>query len=427
MASDSRTSHCIRFLDKLIHTNSTGDLIGLLLGQLDVFNRISSTFGHDAADDFYTDYVEGLRRALAKPAHLIRLPGRRFAVALQLHSMNQVIDLASVITEELQPSLAERFMVDVTLGIAVHPTHAEDGSNLLRRAELALTDAHEQDLPFELYKPNTTHQVATLWKLESELDKAIAKGELTVNYQPKVALSDGRVLGLEALVRWRAAGGLVRPASFIPLAERKGTIVPLTWLVLDRVADTANTWTRLPRRIQMAVNVTPQVLVHGDFYSRMHDLQVVLEAANVGLAIEITEDSLLQADRASTKVLERLRADDIGIALDDFGKGYSSLTYLKQIPAAELKVDRQFIKGLHADQADQQIVKSVIDLAHALDMQVIAEGVDGPANWKTLAELGCDGAQGFFISRPLRARRVLNWLNACADEAPWLPPQTASG
>ena len=399
--------------------------MGLLLGQVDMFNRISATFGHDAADTFFTDYIEELRRALPKNAHVIRLATRRFAVALPLDSMGQVMDVANTITEELQPSLADRFMVDVTLGIAAHPTHAEDGSNLMRRAELALKDAHEQDLSFELYKPNTTHQVATLWKLESELDSAIAKGDLSVHYQPKVATDDGSVIGLEALVRWRTAGGLVRPESFIPLAERKGTIIQLTWLVLDRVAETVNTWARLAEPLRMAINVTPQVLVHGDFYPRMHDLQVALEAANVRLAVEITEDSLLKGDKATAKVMERLRQDDIAIALDDFGKGYSSLTYLKQIPASELKVDRQFITTLHTDQADQQIVKSVVDLAHALNMRVIAEGVDCVENWDIVTTLGCDGAQGFFISRPLRGQRVLSWLSSAANEAPWMALNSA--
>ena len=427
MASDSRTSHCIRFLDKFIGTSGDGGLVGLLLGQLDMFNRISATFGHDAADTFFIDYIEELRRSLPPAANVIRLPSRRFAVALQLDSMSQIMDVATTITEELQPSLADRFMVDVTLGIAAHPTHAEDGANLLRRAELALQEAHEQDLSFELYKPNATHQVAALWKLESELDSAIASGDLSVQYQPKVALSEGAVLGLEALVRWRTAGGLVRPESFIPLAERKGTIIQLTWLVLDRVAELVNTWARLADPVSIAVNVTPQVLVHQDFYPRMHDLQVALEAANVGLGIEITEDSLLKGDKATSKVLERLRQDDIAIALDDFGKGYSSLTYLKQIPANELKVDRQFIATLHSDEADQQIVKSVVDLAHALNMRVIAEGVDCVENWDIVAALGCDGAQGFFISRPLRGQRVLAWLNAAAHDTPWAAQTGTTG
>jgi diguanylate cyclase (GGDEF)-like protein len=418
LASDSRTNHCIRFLDRFIEDR--GGLIGLLLGQLDVFNRISSTFGHDAADAFYTDYIEQLRRGLPAAAHVIRLPGRRFAVALSLTSMGQVMDLANTIAEDLQPTLGDRFMVDVTLGIAAHPTHAENGANLLRRAELALKEAHEQALSFELYKPDTTHQVAALWKLEGELENAINQRELGVQYQPKVALSDGSVIGLEALVRWRTAGGLVRPASFIPLAERKGTIIPLTWLVLDRVAETVNTWVRLAEPISIAVNVTPQVLVHNDFYGRIHDLQVVLQAANVGLAIEITEDSLLKADPSTTKVMERLRQDDIGISLDDFGKGYSSLTYLKQIPASELKVDRQFITALHTDRADQQIVKSVVDLAHALNMQVIAEGVESAENWDIVRQLGCDAAQGFFISRPLPSSRVMSWLNTSAQDLPWI-------
>lgn len=413
--SRERVSPSIRFIEQYLEQRPSGRLTGLLLGQVDSFNRISSTFGHEESATFCARYADGLRRSLPKGTPIIRLSERRFAVLLSPGSMAAVMDVAADITEQNQPQMQvgeDNLLVDVTLGISVYPTHADDGASLFRRAELALKSAREQELAYDLYRPDATRQQATLWKLESDLEKAIHSGDLEVYYQPKVHIDEGTVGGVEALVRWRtSSGSFVPPENFIPLAERSGSVVALTWLVFERVRQAVDGWMRFEKPFTVAINIAPQVLEHLEFYHRLKEFQEALSEFNICTAVELTEDSLLQSDESSLKNLERVRDLGVELAIDDFGKGYSSLTYLKQIPATEIKIDKKFIGTISHDETDRQIVKAVIDLSHALGMRVVAEGVDSRENMEAVSLLGCEMAQGFFIARPMRAEMVLDWMS----------------
>src|SRR3970040_2052585 len=193
--------------------------------------------------------------------------------------------------------------------------------------------------------------------------------------QPKVGVLDGRVVGVEGVLgRRQETGSVVAPADFIPFAERSGSVIPITWFVFDCVASVAGQWRGLPQGFTVAVNVSSQVLDHPEFRSRL-------------------------------AVVKRR------LASDDFGKGYSSLTYLKEIPATEIKIDKQFIGSVASDSKDLHIVKATIELAHAFGMQVVAEGVDNDQSLRVLAELGCEFAQGFYIARPMRAELVVDWVH----------------
>ncbi len=393
-------------------------LTGLLLGQLDAFNRISTTFGHDASSAFCARYTTGLRDLLPEGTPVIRLSERRFAILLRLDSVSAVVDVAAGLADRSQPYMEhgdDRFIVDLTLGIAVYPTHADDAATLFRRAELALKEARDQELTFDMYQPESTQQHAALWKLESDLDSAVREGQLEVFYQPQLELGRPHVGGLEALVRWRRRSGqFVPPEEFIPIAERGGSIVPITWFVFDSVAAHAASWAALPKPLNVAVNLSPSVLGHRELDSRLDRLRRTLAGHGIGLSVEITEDSLVQNSEATPASLKRLRDAGIGLAIDDFGKGYSSLTYLKQIPATEIKIDRHFVSSIAKDDTDREIVRSVVDLAHALNMRVVAEGVDSSDNLEVVTRLGCEVAQGFFIARPMRADLVYDWINSHA-------------
>jgi EAL domain-containing protein (putative c-di-GMP-specific phosphodiesterase class I) len=320
-----------------------------------------------------------------------------------------------LLTEDNPPQLTvgeDHFLVDVTLGVAVYPSHADDAATLFRRAELALKEAREKELAYDIYRPDATQQQAALWKFESELQGAVQRGDLEVYFQPKVELASRQVCGVEALVRWRTQSGNFVPASdFIPMAETTGIIVPLTWLVFDRIAERLPDWVSLPAPFSIAVNVSPQLLSHPEFTDRVKMLKGALDARSIGLTIELTEDSLVQGDESSLASIERVRKLGIDLAIDDFGKGYSSLTYLKQIPAAEIKIDKRFIGTIAIDETDKQIVKTVIALAHALGMRVVAEGVDSAEAIAAIAELDCEMAQGFFIGRPMRGDLVPEWID----------------
>src|SRR5690606_5246713 len=359
-------------------------------------------------------YVDDLRAALPAKTPVIRLAGRRFAVLLPLDSMSEVMDAAVRLTEENSPQLtvgADAFLVDVTIGVAVFPSHADDAATLLRRAELALKEARDAELPFEIYRPDATRQQAALWKLESELDEAVQRGELDVYFQPKVALDTGSPCGVEALVRWRTKGGrLLAADDFVPLAERTGAIVPITWLVFDKVREIASSWPFAPGSFYVAVNVSPQVLVHSEFMPRLQELKAGLRDVGIDLTVELTEDGLVQSENRSLDQLERIRRLDIGLAIDDFGRGYSSLSYLKELPATEVKIDKRFIASIAIDRKDRDIVRTIVALAHAFEMSVVAEGVDSPEALALVAELGCERAQGFYLARPMRGDLIPEWV-----------------
>ena len=413
--SPKRRSASISFVEQFLKQGQQGRLAGLLLGQLDAFNRIATTFGHERCEVFCAEYADKLRDILPSRTPIIRLSERRFAVLIDVDSMSAVMDTAISLTEDHPPEIevaGDTFLVDVTLGIAVYPSHADDAATLFRRAELALKGARENELSFDIYRPDATSQQAALWKFESELRNAVQHDELEVYYQPKVEIEARRVCGVEALVRWRTQSGRFVPASdFIPLAERSGCVVPITWLVFDRIAERVKEWTALPKPFSIAVNVSPQVLSDHEFLPRLKQFKTLLDKRGFGLTIEITEDRLVQGDAASLASVERVRKLGIDLAIDDFGKGYSSLSYLKQIPANEIKIDKRFIGMIAIDEKDQQIVKTVIALAHALGMRVVAEGVDNAEALDVVRDLGCEMAQGFYIGRPMRGDLVPEWLD----------------
>ncbi|MBN1237346.1 MAG: EAL domain-containing protein [Gammaproteobacteria bacterium] len=413
--SNARTSTRLRFIDQYLRQAPRGSLTGLLLGQLDAFNRISTTFGLERARQFCTEYTDNLKGSLPPGTPVIRLSERRFIVLLQLDSVVSVMDEAARLTEESQMQVEvgdDRFLVDLTLGVAVHPTHADDAASLFRRAELALEEARKNEVAFDVYCPETTQQHAALWKLESDLDRAIHDGDLELYFQPQVDVVDYRVEGVEALSRWRSSSGAFVPAQqFVPLAERSGSIVPLTWFVFERVEASIPRWSELPRPFRVAVNIAPQVLSHSQFFDRLTRLAEAMQAADLGLTLELTEDRLVQCEDAAP-LLRRVRKLGVGIAIDDFGKGYSSLGYLKEMPANELKIDKRFVSAAATDQKDRQIVKVVAELAHVFDMRVVAEGVDSDECLQAVAELGCESAQGYFIARPMRADLIAGWIGS---------------
>ena len=419
--SGKKQNPSIRFVEAYLRQGQQGRLTGLVLGQLDAFNRIATTFGHERSDAFCASYAERLRESLPPRTPIIRLSERRFALLVDCDSMSKVMDIAVKLTEENPPQLKvgdDEFLVDVTLGVAVHPSHADDAATLFRRAEMALKEAREKELSFDIYRPDATSQQAALWKFETDLQSAVSKGLLEVYYQPKVEIKTNRVCGVEALVRWRTESGSFIPASdFIPLAEATGIIVPLTWLVFDRVVAQLAAWQALPESFSVAVNVSPQILSHPELMARVKALKTALDERRMKLTLEITEDSLVQGDASSLATLERLQKLGVQLAIDDFGKGYSSLTYLKQIPAAEIKIDKRFVGTVAIDQRDKQIVKTVIALAHAFGMRVVAEGVDSAEAVAAIAELECEMAQGFYIGRPMRGSLLPEWIENYGSSA----------
>lgn len=397
-----------------MHRLKPDQVAGLLIIHVDLHNRIATSFGREYTRAFCKGYVEKLRNFLPKGTIVMRLTGRRIAIAIARESVSQIVDTATSIVDRVEPRIQlgeDKFTVDISMGVAMYPTHAEDGETLVRRTELTLQHAVDSGLTFEIYETGASGFQKALWKFETELKEAIRDGLLEVHYQPQYSLNERRVIGAEALVRWRnQAGDLIPASEFVPAAERSGAITQLTWLVFDEVAKAASQLEVAPRPFSLSVNVPAQVLAEGEFFERLARTRGELAKQKLSLVVELTEDSLMETDRASLDVLGKIRETGVGLAIDDFGKGYSSLNYLRQIPATELKVDREFVRAISVEEKDKHIVKTAVDLAKAFDMQSTAEGVDSLEVLDQLADLNCDIVQGFFIGRPMALEALDRWF-----------------
>jgi diguanylate cyclase (GGDEF)-like protein len=393
--------------------DSTG--IGLFLLDLDRFKEVNDTLGHPAGDQLLEIVARRLLRAVRPGDTVARLGGDEFAVLLPhiVHPADAIDVAGRIRTALAEPFRLEGVLMDVevSIGIALSPQHGDDVEVLMRRADVAMYVAKGERTGIEVYDaardPNSPTRLGTVAALRDALDNA----DLEMYYQPKVSLVDGTVVGLEALVRWRhAERGLLEPEEFVPLAERTGLIHRLTEYVLTAALDQVGVWWRLGLHVPVAVNVTMKDLQESDLAA-----VVVAELDAQGLPasaimLEVTESVLVQDPGRAVATLRELA--DIGVAssLDDFGTGYSSLLLLEQLPVAEIKIDRSFVRRLDETEGDPAMVRSIVAFAHGLGLSVVAEGVESSLTWKVLRDMECDVAQGYRVARPMPATQATQWL-----------------
>jgi diguanylate cyclase len=302
----------------------------------------------------------------------------------------------------------------------VSPIDGDRAAELLPRADLALYRAKEGGTTIGFYREGDDsshrHRLAIL----GELKHAIVADELELHYQPKVDAKTGAVKGCEALVRWRhPQRGFISPADFIPHAERTGAIRAVTTWVLTAAMRDMKAWNESGLDIDVSVNVSPTDLADPQFADQVADLLSCARAPAGRLLLEVTESGALKDLPATLRMMEQLRILGIRFSIDDFGTGYSSLSHLKRLPVDEVKIDRSFIQELETEQGDDVIVRSTIGLGHALNLKVVAEGVEGAASWDMLRRLGCDLIQGYFVSKPLPLREFTAWVATRAtDQGP---------
>jgi diguanylate cyclase (GGDEF)-like protein len=391
-----------------------GTQTALLLLDLDRFKEVNDTLGHHHGDRLLMLVGPRLAGALREQDTVARLGGDEFVVLLPEVSGEAG---ARTVAATLVAALAEPFVVDdmeldvgCSLGIAVGPDHGEDFDTLLRHADVAMYASKATQAGVTVYDAqHDAHSPARLAML-GELRRAIDTGRLVLHYQPKADIRTGAVIGVEALVRWpHPHRGLLGPDTFIPLAERAGLIRSLTLVVLDQALEQAARWARDGRPMSVAVNVSARCLLDLEL-----DQEVAAALARHGvpgdrLELEIAESSVLVDPDRALGVLRALAGLGVRLSIDDFGTGYSSMAYLKRMPVHELKIDRSFVSEI-TDGANEVIVSASIDLARRLGLAVIAEGVEDQATWDRLAELGCNAAQGFLLSRPVPAAELDAWL-----------------
>ena len=417
-----------------------GQQVALLFMDLDNFKYVNDSLGHDSGDRLLVEVARRLQGRLRPADTVARLGGDEFVVLLEeVEDAEEVLQAAERISSALAAPFAlsgEEVFAPASIGIALGGAWAAGPpgapgapggrgrpEELLRKADLAMYEAKRRGKGRHVvYEAAMGTQVGERLKLENDLRRALARNEFTLYYQPKVSLTDGRVVGVEALLRWNhPERGLVSPAEFIPLAEETGLIVAIGRWVLRRACQQAHEWrSEGPWRSEgswqerwaeedsgslstptMWVNLSARQLQEPDL---SRQVSAALEETGLdatGLGLEITESVLVGDGSASVSLLEDLKALGVKLAVDDFGTGYSSLAYLKRLPVDYLKIDRSFVGGLGVNAGDEMIVSAVMGLARAMKLEIVAEGVETAGQLERLREMGCERGQGYYWSRPL--------------------------
>jgi diguanylate cyclase (GGDEF)-like protein len=395
-----------------------GTLAALLLIDLDRFKEVNDTMGHEHGDQLLVEVANRLRDALRHGDLLARLGGDEFAVLAVLPHRGALGEVATRLHAALvRPFDVGGVAVELggSIGIAVQPDHGDDVSTLLRRADVAMYQAKRTGTQIETYDSARDPYSPERLTLLGELRHAIDHDELVLHFQPKVALASGRVMGVEALLRWQhPERGLLGPDQFLGLAERTGLIADVTRWVLEAAVRQCAEWREDGVDLPVAINLAAANIVDITLPARVAETLRRWDVPGDRLECEISEDTVMGDPRRATEVLERLRGLGVRLSLDDFGTGHSSLSYLKRLPLDEVKIDRSFVSGMAVDASDAAIVRSTIDLARHLGLDVVAEGVETEDVLDVLHSLNCDIAQGFLLSRPLPAAELGGWLAARA-------------
>ena len=390
--------------------------VSLMIMDLNHFKEINDTLGHPAGDRILVEVALRLKGVLRDSDTLTRLGGDEFAVLLP--DVRDGRKTADKVIKKIMHCFGSPFRYDdnelylgVGIGIAIYPEHGEDSAMLMSRADVAMYGAKNRDIGYLYYDaaldPNTQQRL----QLSGELRHAIARNEFLLHYQPMIDIQTGRANGAEALIRWNHPDhGLIPPDQFIPLAERTGVIRPLTYWVIETAARQCKTWHEAGWPLRVAVNISGRTFQDPAFTDLLEQILRATGLPARNLEIEITENILMADIEQFSRILEKVNRLGVHIAIDDFGTGYSSLAYLKTLPLRTLKIDKSFVLDMVKDENNSVIVRSIIDLAHNLGYQVVAEGIEDRDTWDLLRTLGCDGGQGFHMCRPLPAEDFIRWL-----------------
>ena len=405
------------WLQSGLERRQKNELLAVVLMDLDGFKEINDTLGHHIGDEILQEAARRIRGLSADTRLAARLGGDEFAILIPLAaSSDEVIQAAeTAIASVSQPISTGGVVLEIraSAGLALAPLHGTDPTSLLKRAEVAMYEAKRSHRGLVTYDPSIDHNTTRRLQLATELRRAIAADELEVYYQPVADLRSGDVRGFEALLRWRHSHyGSVSPNEFIPVAEQTGIIGELTWWVLDRALRQLRRWHDEGYDFHVAVNLSARSLLDNGLVSRLRQMIEDVRVRPGSLTLEITESSIMLEPERSERVLESLAELGVSIAIDDYGTGYSSLSRLQRLPVSTVKIDRSFVMHMCAERKDEAIVRATIELARNMGHTVVAEGVEDLSTWERLAELGCDQAQGYYLSPPIPAEECRLWLRS---------------
>jgi diguanylate cyclase (GGDEF)-like protein len=399
------------------HAEQVGGKVAVMLMDLDHFKEINDALGHHFGDKLLSAIGPRISESLREGDLMARLGGDEFGVLLSdLSSEETATVIGGRVTEGLRrPIRVEELDLDISgsLGLALYPAHSEDPDELLRHADVAMYAAKESGVGFEVYDEMIDRYRPELLKLVTQVRPAIDDNQFRMYLQPKVRLSDGRVAGAEALIRWEHPTlGRLSPADFIPMVEKTVLLKPLTYWAIEDVVRTLRSWGDYGVRIPVAVNLSPRSLLDQALPELVGGLLERFDVSASLLRLELTESFLVADSGRSDTVLNELAGLGVGLSIDDFGTGFSSLSYLKRLPIEELKIDRSFVSHMLSRAEDFTIVRATVELGRNLGLRVVAEGVQDRDTFDRLGDFGCDEAQGYYIAKPLEPSAFWTWLSA---------------
>jgi diguanylate cyclase (GGDEF)-like protein len=398
--------------------------LALLLLDIDRFKNVNDALGHDVGDRLLVEIGSRLRSAVGATDLVARLGGDEFAVVspgiADVGSARRLaVRLAAVLAE---PVNLDGLPLDVSgsIGVAVFPDHGHDFATLMRHADVAMYEAKGRGDGIAVYASESDHNSPERLSLLADLRRVLETRDegLTFYYQPQVELSSGEVVGVEALLRWQhPTRGPVNPEELIRVAEHSAVMRPLTLRVVDDVVHQLAKWQAEGLTLRAAINVSVRDLHTGEIVDRLADRLRHHGVSPDNVQLEITEGALMADPNRVLATLRRLERLGVALSLDDFGTGYSSMQHLRRLPLSEVKIDRSFVLGMTSDPDDEAIVRSIVNLAEALGLRVVAEGVENEGTWRLLADAGCHAAQGWYYARPMPADELSSWLSR------YRPPQ----
>jgi diguanylate cyclase (GGDEF)-like protein len=405
-------------IQKAIGTNAYAVL---LLLDIDSFKEVNDSFGHQVGDVLLRQMGTRLREPIDASHLIARLGGDEFAILLPGATVAKAERTAHALLRVLErPFLSDDHALEVTasIGIAAFPEHATDAETLLRRADVAMYAAKRTGGTYAVYRQEDDPYDAGRLLLRADLRRAIDHQDITLYYQPQVALATGELIGMEALARWRhAERGWIPPIDFIPVAEHMGLIKPLTLYLIELAGRDAMAVGKSGVTLPVAVNVSMRNLLDPHFPEMLEALIARTGQPTELLKLEITESAVMAEPGRVLESMQRLRAAGIRFSIDDFGTGYSSLAYLQRLPVEEIKIDRSFVGQMIGEAGSAAIVRATIELGGSLGLEVVAEGVEDERTWRALKRMGCSTAQGYFIGRPMPIGELEGWMRNWTDRS----------
>jgi len=395
-----------------------GRKVAVLFVDLDNFKVVNDSLGHEVGDSLLVILAERMRRSLRPGDTLARFGGDEFTVLVEdVYDPADAIQVAERVTAEFRRPFAlkgRELFASASVGIALGESATKDPEELLRDADTAMYRSKDEGLDYCMFDPEMYERAVQRLELENDLRRAVESGEFTVHYQPIVRLETGETWGVEALVRWEhPRRGLLDPSAFVPVAEESGLITPMGNRVLEEACRRTKEWQdshpRMPPLV-LSVNLSAKQLRRPELAATVEQ---ILQKTGLGascLTLDVTETVYIKVLEGNTTALDGLKKAGVRLSIDDFGVGYSSLSYLKRLPADVLKIDKSFVAGVGGDIEDMAIVRMVIELAHTLGMEVVAEGVESEEQAASLREMGCDMAQGYHLAKPLLPEEVPEFL-----------------